>query len=286
MKPRPPWRELATLCQKPGYRERGTWMARYVARPAALCITWALLPTGISAHAMTILALLVGWGAALALCYGNAEAWLAGALLLQLWYVLDHVDGQLARIHRTDSLDGTALDYLMHHLVHPAIPLGMGVGLFVRLLQPGWLLAGLAAAVGLQAIGLLNDTRYKAFMKRLKQRRGELRVRPCRDNLVQPAGPVPIGAVLARVARKFCEVHVMMNLLTLVALLQWSCGDADLLIGCGYLLALAAVTPVTAVAVLGRSLARGDNEREFDSWFEEISPEPESAAKSQAGKAA
>ena len=55
---------------------------------------------------------------------GLACGWIVAAGLLQLWYLLDHVDGQLARLRGTASLDGVQLDFLMHHTVNLLVPLG------------------------------------------------------------------------------------------------------------------------------------------------------------------
>jgi len=205
-------------------------MARRVSRPAALRVTWLVAPWGVSANAATLSAWAAGMAAAAAFAWGTPGGWLLGAALLQLWYLLDHVDGQLARLRGTASLDGVQLDYLMHHTINLLVPLGVGAGLFVRSLQPAWFLAGLVWALGSLLITLHHDARYKAFAKRLKRLRGRLEVeggggaRPgC-----QPPLPRRPGRLLVYLARKACEIHVVMNLLTVLAVGQWFFGDAML----------------------------------------------------------
>ncbi|HVX58993.1 MAG TPA: CDP-alcohol phosphatidyltransferase family protein, partial [Pirellulales bacterium] len=184
-----PLAELERRCQKPDHRRSGNWMARRVSRPMALRVTWIVQPWGVSAHGATCLAALTALASALAFARGTVGSWLLAAALLQLWYLLDHVDGQLARLYGTSSLDGVQLDYLMHHAVNLLSPWGVGWGLAGRPFEPVWLALGLACSLGLLSIGLVNDTRYKAFIERLKTVEGELLVSGgCRP---APAPPVP-----------------------------------------------------------------------------------------------
>ena len=163
-------------------------------------------------------------------CGGNL-GWLAGAGLLQLWYLLDHVDGQVARYHDRESLDGVQLDYLMHHTVDILIPCSVGYGLFQESDARGWLLAGMAWGFGSLLLGLEHDARAKAFIQRLKRLEGELRViggggagRRLRRRF-QLAG----CAARSWAARKSCEGHVIMNLLAVVAVASWLFPDWNLL---------------------------------------------------------
>jgi hypothetical protein len=267
--------ELRRRCQKAGYRTSGNWMARHVSRPLALYVTWLVAPWGVSAHAMTVAALAVAVAAAGAFAVGSIAAWLIGAALLQTWYLLDHVDGQLARYHRTSSLDGVQLDYLMHHLVNLLVPWGVGYGCVRATGTEGWLLLGLGWSVGLLLLGLANDTRYKAFIARLKETRDELRVvgragaRRVDESadLVTPAGYRLLRRIVW-LARKLCEPHVVMNCLTAVSLWQWFAGDTK----CGqlYLALMAPLALMTSAAVLTRDVRRGAAEQEFASWYEEV----------------
>src|SRR5262245_65873939 len=97
--------ELEARCQKPDHRRVGNWMARRIARPLALRVTRVVLPMGVSAHAATLAAWAVAMGAVVCFGQGTIAGWLLGAALLQLWYLLDHVDGQLARYYRSESLE-------------------------------------------------------------------------------------------------------------------------------------------------------------------------------------
>ena len=262
-----PLADLERRCQKPDHRRVGNWMARRVSRPLALRVTWIVLPWGLSAHAMTGLALLTAAASALAFGYGSLTSWVFGAALLQLWYLLDHVDGQLARFHGAESLDGVQLDYLMHHVVNLIVPWGLGFGLAGRPLDATWLVLGLALSLGLVTIGLVNDTRYKAFIERLKTLEGELLV--AGGGRPTPAAPIPHGPLklAAFTARKACEIHVVMNVLTMVAAVAWLFDDRALLLARLYLSLMAAGSLAVAAAVIVRSLRAGECEQEFARWY-------------------
>lgn len=244
-------------------------MARRISRPAALRITWLVAPWGVTANAATLAAWGCGVAAAAALAWGTVWGWLLGTGLLQLWYLLDHVDGQLARLRGTSSLDGVQLDYLMHHTVNLLVPLGIGFGLFVRTAEPLWLLGGLGWGVALLLITLQHDARYKAFYRRLKRLHGTLHLHGGGGGRPEPQPTVPRHPLrlAAWAARKVCETHVLMNFLTLLALLQWSLGDLRLLGAQASLLLLAPLALVVVAWTLVRSQEAQAAEREFGAWY-------------------
>jgi CDP-alcohol phosphatidyltransferase len=153
--------ELQLICQKPQWREQGSLLARLFARPAALYITWLVSELPISANAVTGCTLVVGWTAAAFMALPGFFG--IGVATLWLWYLLDHVDGQLARLHSSQSVTGVYFDFMMHHLVHPAVAFAIGYGLASSTNCLPWTLAGASFALGTIALSLSNDCRYKAF---------------------------------------------------------------------------------------------------------------------------
>lgn len=266
---RPSLAELEQRCQKPDHRQIGNWMARRIARPAALRITWLIVPAGISAHTVTLLAWCVGGAAAALFAMGTPGVWLSGAVCLQIWYLLDHVDGQLARWHGTSSLDGVQLDYLMHHTLNLLIPLGVGYGVARASQNDTCLATGLAWGLAALLCGMLHDARYKAFIQRLKRVRGNLVVRggggarPTRP-AAMPRHPLRCAAW---VVQKLLEPHVAMNLITFVACATWLIQDQRLLLGKWLLVAMAATNGVGAAAKLWKSQRNHAAETEFAAWF-------------------
>ena len=261
--------ELERRCQKPEHRRVGNWMARRITRPAALRVTRVIAPYGISANAATLAAWSCGVAAAVAFYWGAVWGWILGAGLLQLWYLLDHVDGQLARLRGTASLDGVQLDYLMHHTVNLLPPLGIGAGLARQTGSGLWATAGLAWGVSALLITAHHDARYKAFIQRLKRVRGRLEVLGGGGARPQPQPPIPRHPIRLAVwvARKACEIHVVANVLALLAIGQLVVGDAYLLAGRVYL----AIMAPTAAAIAGWTIFHSQQtataEREFAAWF-------------------
>lgn len=261
--------ELEPLCQKPDHRRIGNWMARRVSRPMALRVTRIVAPWGVSANLATLIAWACATAAAVAFGWGTPLGWLLGAGLLQLWYLGDHVDGQLARLRGTASLDGVQLDYLMHHTVHLLVPVGIGWGLFAQSTQPLWLLGGLLWGLALLGLGLQHDARYKAFIQRLKILEGRVETVGGGGfrSLPQPPIPCQPRRLAAWCVHKLAEMHVLMNLLGLVAVGQWLAGDAQLRAGRGYLLLSAPLAVVLTLVSVVRSQRQQACEQEFRAWF-------------------
>ncbi|MBV8077796.1 MAG: CDP-alcohol phosphatidyltransferase family protein, partial [Planctomycetaceae bacterium] len=138
MKEHPTLAELRARVQKDRHREIGNWLARRVARPTAVFGTWMAVRLGLSAHQVTLAALLTNGAAALAIATGSRAGFLLGVALGHLAFWLDHVDGQVARWRGTSSLDGVYLDYLMHHAASLGLGFGLGYGLAERTGDPRW----------------------------------------------------------------------------------------------------------------------------------------------------
>ncbi len=261
--------DLEQRCQKPDHRRIGNWMARRLIRPAALRVTWIVAPWGISANAATLAAWACGLAAAAAFAMGHVTGWVLGTVLLQVWYLLDHVDGQLARYHGTASLDGVQLDYMMHHTVNGSIALGIGWGLFVTSGNSIWMLCGVLWAMALLLLSVQHDARYKAFNQRLKRLRGTLHVHGGGGGRPQTQPPIPKSLLprMAWAARKSSEMHVIMNLLTFVAVAAVAMGDTSLLIARSYVAGATALALLTAIWTITRSLSRQSAEVEFAAWY-------------------
>ena len=261
--------ELEQRCQKPDHQRIGNWMARRLIRPAALRVTWVVAPWGVSANTATWTAWGVGVAAAATFATGHVAGFALGALLLQVWYLLDHVDGQLARFHGTASLDGVQLDYVMHHTVNVLVALGIGWGLFVASGSAIWMLCGVVWGVALLLLSVHHDARYKAFNQRLKRLRGTLHVHGGAGGRPQAQPPVPRGWAhrFAWAARKSAEMHVIMNLLTVVAVAAVAISDSPLLLARCYVAVAACLAMGTAVWTITRSQFKQSAEAEFAAWY-------------------
>jgi hypothetical protein len=263
------WQDYCRRALKPDPKRLGTWTARRWGRPAALRVTRIVEPLGMRAHQATAAAALVATGAVVLLGVGSGWSWLAAALLLHGWYVLDHVDGQLARLRRTSSLDGTMLDYAMHHSWNVLVPAACGFGLANATGQLFWCAIGALWGWGALMVGLRHDVRYKAFIQRLKLVRGELRLIGGGGGRPQPAA-LPAGNWKRRAtwpALKLLEQHVVVGMLTAVGLAWTIWGDAGRRIAGGYVAAMALPAVAAGLGLLVRSALRSEAENEFAAWF-------------------
>jgi phosphatidylglycerophosphate synthase len=207
-------KQLNEICQKPHYRTVGNWMVRRFERPAALYITWLLLHTRVTAHQVTFAALLIGLSSGFYLAAGTAGSFLYGGLLLQLWYLLDHVDGQIARYRKSSSPEGLFYDYVMHHAVNFVPFFGAGWGAWVLTGDETCIFLGFMASVSFEMVAILNDCRSKTIHSILMAFTD-----PVGINIPEPAqlSKRPSLPPLKRLfswVHKSCEAHVVMNVLT------------------------------------------------------------------------
>jgi hypothetical protein len=123
--------------------------SKYIARWAAR--------RGWTPNGVTTLSVVVGFVAAAAFATGDRAGMVAGAILLQLAFTLDCVDGQLARYTRTFTKLGAWLDSIFDRTKEYAIFAGLAIGA-ARSGDDVWLLAG--AALALQVMRHSIDFSY------------------------------------------------------------------------------------------------------------------------------
>ena len=106
-------------------------------RPISIRLTWLLVRTPISANEVTILQCIFGLiGAVLFAC----SEYVLGAIFLQIGYILDLCDGEVARWKHQESKAGNYLDLINHRIVIPAMFFGLGIG-------TGYIVAGMIAGL-------------------------------------------------------------------------------------------------------------------------------------------
>jgi len=107
-------------------------VATFVSGPMANRVVRLIADTGITPNQVTALSLVLGLGVAAIFAYGT-WTWLAiGAVLLQVSFILDCVDGQLARYKDLKSNFGGWLDSMTDRLKEYAAYLGLAYGGWVK----------------------------------------------------------------------------------------------------------------------------------------------------------
>ena len=127
-----------------------TWSPHVTRAAARLRLT----PTGVTAISVVVVAA----AAALFALGGGRIAWLLGGILLYLGFVLDCVDGQLARYTRTFSVFGGWLDTVADRAKEFLVYAGLAVGAERAGVHGAWSLA--VAAIALQTVRHMTDTWY------------------------------------------------------------------------------------------------------------------------------
>lgn len=123
--------------------------SKYVARWAAR--------RGWTPNQVTTVSLGIGVLASIAFATGARAGLIAGAILLQIAFMTDCVDGQLARYTRTFSRLGAWLDSIFDRTKEYAVFAGLAIGAS-RTGDPAWVLAG--SALALQTVRHAIDFSY------------------------------------------------------------------------------------------------------------------------------
>jgi len=219
-------RELNRIVQKPNYKKVGNWMARNITRDMALPLTWIVLYLPASANSVTFISLIVGLLGCIFLSFGAEIHFLWGAILLQSWYLLDHVDGQIARYRKQESVTGIFFDYITHHIIHMGIFIGVGWGVYSHTSEVKYILFGTISAMSILFLNLIYDCQYKAFFHRLGEKKlsktdGNKKYHATSNNFKSKRAFWSRPKIIFTWVHKICEVHVLMNILTGLAIIQY-----------------------------------------------------------------
>ena len=107
-------------------KSHDTLYGKWVMRRFSIYLTALSAKAGFAPSTVTTFSVIAGLcGAAL---LAN-QRWLAGILAVNLWYLLDHVDGELARLQKSRSLTGLYYDTFTNSVVPPLTFVGLGIGL-------------------------------------------------------------------------------------------------------------------------------------------------------------
>lgn len=131
------------------------WLARLLLRKISLPVTRELLRTPVSANQLTGLMIVVGLVAAVAAGLAGLVWAVVAFVLVQLYFLLDLCDGEVARWRRTTSVTGVYLDRVGHYLVEAALLSAYGFRAGGQQLG-GWSTLGVAA--GLCAVLVKAET--------------------------------------------------------------------------------------------------------------------------------
>ena len=115
-----------------------------VHRRLSIHVTRALVRTAISADAVSLAMMVAAGAGTLLMAAADLRVNGAGAALLYLGFLLDKVDGELARVRGTPSVRGILLDRFHHRVVEPALFAAAAAHAYRHDTAPGVLVAAAA----------------------------------------------------------------------------------------------------------------------------------------------
>ncbi|MEV7349824.1 DUF5941 domain-containing protein [Micromonospora chalcea] len=142
-------------------KERDDFFTTFFVSTWSPYVTKAAARIGIGPTGVTMVSVAFAVAAAVLFGVGGRPALVAGAVLLYLGFVLDCVDGQLARYTRHFSAWGGWLDTMADRFKEYVVYAGLGFGATHAGFRYGWALA--LAAMTLQTVRHMTDTWYGAL---------------------------------------------------------------------------------------------------------------------------
>lgn len=124
--------ELRDICQASDDIYNDRWFGIYFARTISIYITKILIRTPITANQVTFVWFLLDIAAAVSFSFGHYWYSIIGSLLVLMSYILDSIDGEIARYRHSCSMKGAYLDRIFHDISYPFIFIGISFGVYAN----------------------------------------------------------------------------------------------------------------------------------------------------------
>jgi phosphatidylglycerophosphate synthase len=141
------WKEFSKKIEKDQTDLKADWYGRYFVWKISAPITYLLVRTPISANQVTVIQEIIGTIGAIMLAVPSIKIMLLGIFLIQFGFILDCVDGEVARYKGQSSVRGVFLDLIGHQIVIPFYIFFTSLGVFVRTGQIDALVVGFLGAL-------------------------------------------------------------------------------------------------------------------------------------------
>lgn len=215
------YQEVRKLCLKPDEATKPAY-ARYVTHTFSTRLIWLIQDLSISPNMITLMSLVVAFAAFPFFVVMTPASVLMGMFLIELYYVLDAVDGQWARFKNTKSLTGAFFDYLVNYAIHPPLLFAISWGVFLKTKIIWFVLLGFIAAFSTLWIILIWDLRASILLARTSlPEQVHLKTTPQKQPEDQSA-----TSIFRRAFSWLHKVTVfpwLMNVLTLTSILSFVC---------------------------------------------------------------
>ncbi|GGQ63400.1 CDP-alcohol phosphatidyltransferase family protein [Couchioplanes azureus] len=181
------------------YKDRDAWWTVWLVDPLASRLVWLVAPVRwITPNLLTMGAFVLGLVAAACFAAGDYPWLVAGALVFHLSFVLDCMDGKIARLKGNGSVFGSWLDYVFDRLRVVVCGVALMAGQYAQTddIRYLWMAGVVIFLDGFRYLNALQMGKVKNDMRRrLEAAQGENAARPM---FVEEAGVEhPVGAVSA-----------------------------------------------------------------------------------------
>ncbi|WP_046469755.1 CDP-alcohol phosphatidyltransferase family protein [Allosalinactinospora lopnorensis] len=146
--------------QPEGIKERVNeehWAGRLYMRDISPYVSTGFIRLGVPPNPITYLMMAFGVLAGVVLAFGGLWSALLAAVLVQVYLLLDCSDGEVARYTGRTSVAGIYLDRIGHYLAEITLLIGLGIRAQGGFEAGGWVIAGMAAAIGAALIKVETD---------------------------------------------------------------------------------------------------------------------------------
>jgi phosphatidylglycerophosphate synthase len=205
--------EIRAICQRGKEVDPGWYR---IHRRISIYLTWALLHTSIKPNQVSLIMMALGMVGAVMLASTEIGINAIGFAVLYLAFLLDKVDGEIARYRGLQSIKGILLDRVHHLLIEPAIVIAAAYREFQLEGSVGVLFAGFATVV---FANVIDEHQHLAPYILFKHLRETGAAPPSKIRAATPAIAVAMKALKA--LKGFRMFIVVLPLLALVYTLEW-----------------------------------------------------------------
>lgn len=209
--------ELKKICFKGNYETLPAY-PRYVTHKISIRIVKLLLHTSISPNQITLLSIVIGIISSIMFAAAIPVYFFAGALILELYYVLDAVDGQLARCKKLSSMTGGYFDYISNYIVPPSVFFCIGLGLVRDSGDILPIIFAFSASISVSLISIFSECKHSVFVSAIKKA-SSVKVKKAVGE-IKSDDKLSFPRYLFSILHKLCTYPTIMNIIVFVAVLN------------------------------------------------------------------
>jgi phosphatidylglycerophosphate synthase len=177
--------------QERTYKKRDAWWTVLLVDPVAVRLVWLVAPyRWITPNRLSFTAFLMGLGAAACFAMGGRGWLIAGALVFHLSFIIDCMDGKIARLKDAGSIIGAWFDLIFDRIRVIACTVALTAGQFNRDGRVAWIWLAVAI-ISLDLFRYLNAAQTAKIKRTMRRQLNRARG-------IDPAEPVAVRPVPVR----------------------------------------------------------------------------------------